>query len=109
LAKRISTRHSDAHVAFAEAQLLPEPLDRFGYRGSVDDLALAHRVGRERDLAERGDDRGLARLELDHAHGVGPDVEADQAAGHGVPFAGFFFFVVDSVWTTRESRNFATS
>ena len=54
---------------------------------AVDDLAVAHRLGRERDLAEGRDARQVSGgFELDDANRVRPDVESDQAAGHVPPF-----------------------
>ena len=49
----------------------------------IDDLTVAHRAGGQRDLAEAGQARWIAGLELGDPDRVGPDVETDQTAGHG--------------------------
>ena len=96
---------ADPHVALAEAQLLEEPLDRGRDRGAIDDLALAHRVERERNLTEAGDPRRRSRLDLCDPDRIGPDIETDQAAGHCPPFPR----ALSATGTTRASRYATTS
>src|ERR1700694_2691773 len=75
-------RDADAHLALAQPQPPPQPLDRRAHGAGVDDLSFAHRIGRQRDLAERAQDRGGCHLDLGDPARVGPDVEPDHAPGH---------------------------
>ena len=69
--------------------------DGVGDGGFVGDLALAHRLARQRDLREHVEARRGAGCDLGDRDGVGADVEADQAAGHASP--------PPKVWASRYS------
>jgi len=72
---------ADPDLALLQAELAPQALDRGGDRAGVEDLALAHRVEGQCDLAERAEGDGVVELDVGDAHGVGADVEADDTTG----------------------------
>ena len=74
---------ADPHLPLLEAELAPQPLDRRGDLGGVEDLALAHRVERQGDLSEGAQDHLVADFDVGHSDRVGADVETDDAPGHG--------------------------
>ncbi len=72
---------ADPDLALLQTELPPEPLDRRGDGAGVEDLALAHRVERQRDLAEGPQRDGVVELDVGDPHRVGADVEADHPSG----------------------------
>ena len=82
---RTGARETEAHRRLLEVDLRAETRDRVDERTVVDDLALAHRVGRQCDLSEAFEARRIPWRDLGKRDRVGPDVKADQAAGHCPP------------------------
>ena len=82
---RTGAREAEAHRRLLDVDFRTQTRDGVDERAVVDDLTLAHRVGRQRDLSEALEARRISWRDLGKRDRVGPDVKADQAAGHCPP------------------------